>query len=316
MSRLDTHPAPTTRPTQEVTMCTIAFDHVSKHYGPVIALEDVTVTVRPGRITAFLGANGSGKTTSMRVLLGLSGATSGEATIGGTPYHQLEHPLQTVGAVLDPGFHPRRSARNHLRLAAAQAAVPASRVDELLELVGLEGAARRWVGGYSLGMRQRLALASAMIGDPEVLVLDEPFNGLDPEGILTMRRVLREFADRGRTVFLSSHLLAEVARSADDAVIIDHGRVVSVGPVAELLAVSGPLLVTTPHADILGNALASQGAQVTTTPSGELAVAGANRDTVGRTALQLGVLVTDMRNERADLEDLFHTLTHPQGSTS
>ena len=297
-------------------MSTIAFDHVSKHYGPVLALEDVTVTVRPGRITAFLGANGSGKTTSMRVLLGLSSATSGEATIGGTPYHRLEHPLQTVGAVLDPGFHPRRTARNHLRLAAAQAEAPVSRVDELLELVGLEGAARRWVGGYSLGMRQRLALASAMIGDPEVLVLDEPFNGLDPDGILTMRGVLREFADRGRTVFLSSHLLAEVARSADDAVIIDHGRVVSVGPVAELLAVSGPLLVTTSHADILGSALASQGAHVTTTSSGELAVTGVTRDTVGRTALELGVLVTDMRNERADLEDLFHTLTQPQGSTS
>ena len=297
-------------------MSTIVFDHVSKHYGHVVALEDISVSVEPGRITAFLGANGSGKTTSMRVLLGLSNASSGQATIGGTPYHQLKRPLQTVGAVLDPGFHPRRTARNHLRLAAAQADVPVSRAEDLLELVGLKDAAGRWVGGFSLGMRQRLALASALIGDPQVLVLDEPFNGLDPDGILTMRGVLRDFADSGRTVFLSSHLLAEVARSADDAVIIDHGRVVSVGPVADLLAATGPLLVSASAPDVLAGALVAQGGEVSHSPAGELAVTGLSRDTVARAALDLGVIVTDMRNERANLEDLFHTLTHPQGSTS
>ena len=298
-------------------MSAITFEHVTKRYGDVVALDDVSVSVQPGRITAFLGANGSGKTTSMRILLGLSEPTAGRALIGDAAYAELDHPLQSVGAVLDPGFHPRRSARNHLRVAAAQASVPASRGEELLELVGLAEAARRRVGGYSLGMRQRLALASALIGAPRVLVLDEPFNGLDPEGIKTMREVLRSFADGGGTVFLSSHLLAEVARSADDAVIIDHGRVVTVGPVSELLsATSGALLVTSSDATILESALAGQGGLVRRTAVDVLAVTGLTRDEVARTALRLEAVITDMRSETTDLEDLFHTLTQPQEAAS
>ena len=209
----------------------IAFHQLTKHYGDVTALDGLTADVAPGRITAFLGANGSGKTTSMRLLLGLSEPDSGHATIGGQRYVDMAHPTRRVGAVLDQGFHPNRSARNHLRIISAQAAMPAGAGRGGPRPRRAATAARRRVGGFSLGMRQRLALASALVGDPEVLVLDEPFNGLDPAGIAAMRTFLRSFADRGGTVFLSSHLLAEVAHSADDAIVIHQGRLVSAGPV-------------------------------------------------------------------------------------
>ena len=186
-------------------MPSIAFTRLTKRYGPVTALDGLSVDIAAGRVTAFLGANGSGKTTSMRLLLGHSRPDAGSATIDGRDYRDLAHPLRTVGAVLDQGFHPNRSARNHLRVVAAQAGVPASRVDDVLDLVGLTPPAGRRVRGYSMGMRQRLALGAALIGDPAVLVLDEPFNGLDPAGIQTMRAFLRHFADDGGTVFLSSH---------------------------------------------------------------------------------------------------------------
>jgi len=215
-------------------MYALTFDHLTKRFGALTALDDFTVDVRPGRITAFLGANGSGKTTSMRMLLGLANPTYGAALIGGRRYQDLGYPMRIVGAVLDQGFHPNRSARDHLRLVAREAGMPDNRVDEVLELVGLTTAARRRAGGFSLGMRQRLALGSALVGDPGVLVMDEPFNGLDPDGIATLRSFLRSFADGGGTVFLSSHLLAEVAHSADDAVVIDHGRLVAAGPVTDL----------------------------------------------------------------------------------
>jgi ABC-2 type transport system ATP-binding protein len=218
-------------------MTTISFHHLTKTYGPVSALDDFTAAAQPGRITAFLGPNGSGKTTSMRVLLGLSPATSGGATIGGLPYSELRHPQRVVGAVLDQGFHPNRSARSHLRITASQAGLrdPRPRVEEMLDLVDLQPAASRRVGVFSLGMRQRLALASALVGDPTVLILDEPFNGLDPDGIWTMRTFLRSFADSGGTVFLSSHLLAEVAHSADDLVVINRGRLVTAAPAKDLV---------------------------------------------------------------------------------
>src|SRR4051812_4642160 len=204
----------------------IAFEGLTKKFGAVTALDDLTAEVAPGRITAFLGPNGSGKTTSMRLLLGLDAPTAGTASVGGRAYGTLDHPTRVIGAVVDQGFHPSRSARNHVRIVAAQAGAARAVVESVLELVGLADVAHRRVGGYSLGMRQRLALACALVGDPEVLVLDEPFNGLDPDGINTVRRLLRGLADEGRTVFLSSHLLAEVAHSADDAVIIHHGRLV------------------------------------------------------------------------------------------
>jgi ABC-2 type transport system ATP-binding protein len=210
----------------------ISFDRLVKHYPDVRAVDGLTADVVAGRITAFLGPNGSGKTTTMRLLLGLADPSSGTALLYGRPYRELEHPLHVVGALLDQGFHPNRTARSHLRVVTAQAGVPDSRADDVLELVGLTAAARRRVGGFSLGMRQRLGLATALIGNPSVLILDEPFNGLDPDGISTMRLFLREFADRGGTVLLSSHLLAEVATIADDAIILNRGRVVRTGPIA------------------------------------------------------------------------------------
>jgi ABC-2 type transport system ATP-binding protein len=216
-------------------MPTLSFHNLTKRYGPVAALDGFTAVAQPGRVTAFLGVNGAGKTTSMRILLGLSEATSGTATIDGRRYADLDHPTREVGAVLDQGFHPNRTARNHLRLMAMQAGVPSDGVDQLLERFGLGAAAGRRVGGFSLGMRQRLALASALVGNPSVLILDEPLNGLDPDGIREMRRFLRSFADGGGTVFLSSHLLTEVAAVADDLVVIHRGRLAAAGPIEEVV---------------------------------------------------------------------------------
>lgn len=272
----------------------IEFHQLTKHYGAVTALDGLTAEVVPGRITAFLGANGSGKTTSMRLLLGLSEPDSGHATIGHERYVDLAHPTRRVGAVLDQGFHPNRSARNHLRIVAAQAGVPAARAEEVLDLVELTSVARRRVGGFSLGMRQRLALASALVGDPAALVMDEPFNRLDPAGIATMRAFLRTFADQGGTVFLSSHLLAEVAHTADDAIVIHRGRLVSAGPVSDLSAAPAGVVVTTLDADLLAVTLARRGATVERTGPDALTVTGATRDTVGRAAADIGAVVTGM----------------------
>jgi ABC-2 type transport system ATP-binding protein len=289
---------------------------VTKHYGAVTALDDLSADVAPGRITAFLGANGSGKTTSMRLLLGLSEPNAGAALVGGRPYAALEHPMRTVGAVLDQGFHPNRSARNHLRITAAQARVPESRVDDVLELVGLTSAAGRRAGGFSLGMRQRLALASALMGDPSVLVLDEPFNGLDPAGIQTMRAFLRHFADNGGTVFLSSHLLAEVAHSADDAIIIDHGRLVTAGPIASLVPSSAAVTVTSKDADLLGITLTQQGADVQRTGDDQITVADVTAEVIGRAAIESGAVILEMRTQGDDLETIFANLIHPKERTA
>jgi ABC-2 type transport system ATP-binding protein len=294
----------------------IAFHQLTKHYGDVTALDGLTADVAAGRITAFLGANGSGKTTSMRLLLGLSEPDSGHATIGGQRYVDMAHPTRSVGAVLDQGFHPNRSARNHLRIIAAQAAMPAYRVEEVLDLVGLTTAAGRRVGGFSLGMRQRLALASALVGDPAVLVLDEPFNGLDPAGIATMRSFLRRFADRGGTVFLSSHLLSEVAHSADDAIVIHRGRLVSAGPVSDLSSDSAGVVVTTADADLLAVTLARRGAAVERTSPDTLTVTGATREVVGRAAADIGAVVTDIHATADDLESVFAALIQHQEATS
>jgi ABC-2 type transport system ATP-binding protein len=285
---------------------------LTKRYGAVSALDDLTAHVTAGRITAFLGANGSGKTTTMRVLLGLSEPDAGSAKIGGLRYRDLPHPLRVVGAALDQGFHPRRTARNHLRLTAMQAGVRRSRVEEVLDLVELGPAARRWVGGFSLGMRQRLSLAAALIGEPEVLVLDEPFNGLDPMGISVMRRFLRGFADQGGTVFLSSHLLAEVAHSADDAVVIDYGRLVKAGPVTELMpAGSQSYIVTTPDAERLMAELIRRGGTAVPTDGG-LTVSGMDREAIARTALDVSALVVGLHSTGDDLESVFATLIHQE----
>jgi ABC-2 type transport system ATP-binding protein len=215
----------------------IEFHHLSKRYGRVTAVDSLTFAPRPGRITGFIGANGAGKTTTMRMLLGLTRPSSGTATIDGRPYAQLRDPLRSIGAMVDPNvFHPRRTARNALRVIARAADIPQARVDHVLALVGLTDAARRRAGGYSTGMRQRLALAAALLGDPDTLVLDEPANGLDPEGVHWLRGLIKSLASQGRTVFVSSHLLAELAQTIDDVVIINHGRLITHQPVADLTA--------------------------------------------------------------------------------
>jgi ABC-2 type transport system ATP-binding protein len=217
-------------------MSTIAVEALTKRYGTVTAVDGLTFRLAPGRITGFVGPNGAGKSTTIRVLLGLARPTAGRATINGRPYAELRDPLRQVGALIDPNvFHPGRSGRTALRIAARPARIPRQRVEEVLHLTGLGGAAHRRVGGYSLGMRQRLALAAALLGDPQILVLDEPASGLDPEGVAWLRGLLRRLADEGRTVLVSSHLLAELAQTADDVVIINQGRLVAAGPMAGLL---------------------------------------------------------------------------------
>jgi ABC-2 type transport system ATP-binding protein len=218
-------------------MTTIAVERLTKRYGATTAVDDLSFTVPAGSVTGFIGPNGAGKSTTLRALLGLTRPTAGRATFDGVPYADLADPARTVGAVLenDP-FHPGRSGRDHLRVLAAAAGVAPARVDEVLGLVGLADAARRRAGGYSLGMRRRLALAAALLGDPGVLLLDEPANGLDPRGMRWLRDLLRAHADRGATVLVSSHVLAEVALIADRVVVVDRGRLLAAGPVGELTA--------------------------------------------------------------------------------
>ena len=215
---------------------TLAVDGLTKRFGDIAAVDDLSFTVEPGRITGFLGPNGAGKTTTLRSLLGLVAPTSGRATVNGAAYRDLPAPLRTVGAALDSsGAHPGRRAIDHVRLAARAAGVPVSRASELLDMVGLDGAAHRRAGGFSTGMRQRLGLATALAGDPGALVLDEPANGLDPEGIRWLRIFLQRLRGEGRTLLVSSHQLDEIARIADDVVIIAHGRLAFRGPVSDLI---------------------------------------------------------------------------------
>ena len=217
-------------------MSTITIDRLTKRYGAVCAVDDLSFSLETGSITGFVGANGAGKSTTLRMLLGVTGPTSGRALIEGRRYAELRNPARVVGALLDPDvFHPRRRGRDALRVLAAASSISDRRVDEVLELVDLSAAADRRVNGYSMGMRQRLGLAAALLGDPRILVLDEPANGLDPMGVRWLRTLLRDLADEGRTVLVSSHQLAELAQTVDDVVVIDHGRLVADGPMRDLI---------------------------------------------------------------------------------
>jgi ABC-2 type transport system ATP-binding protein len=249
----------------------ITIDHLSKTFGTVRAVDDLSFTVRPGRVTGFLGPNGAGKTTTLRMLLGLVRPTSGTATIGGRAYGELERPMHTVGAALEAAsFHPGRSALDHLRVYAPQAGVDDARCRQVLGIVGLDGVARRRAGGFSLGMRQRLALATTLLGDPGVLLLDEPANGLDPEGIAWLRAFLRHLAGEGRTVLVSSHVLSEVEQTVDDVVIIARGRLVHSSSLPELAALAEPTVrVTSPDADGLHALVAGAGWADLVVPSSE-----------------------------------------------
>ncbi len=288
----------------------IDIHRLTKDYGDVRAVDDMTFGVESGAITAFLGPNGSGKTTTLRSLLGLVTPTSGTATIDGSPYAALADPLHVVGAMLEATAHPARTARGNLRLLATEAGVPASRATELLRLVELEGAADRKTGGFSLGMRQRLGLAGALIGDPRVLVLDEPANGLDPEGIRWLRDFLRGLAAEGRTILLSSHVLSEVAQTVDDVVVIADGRLVVHAPLGELTAGGGRRVrVESPDAAELAGALDAAGMEVVRRTGDELVVAGATREAIARLAMHAGLLVLGLSDEADSLEDVFLDLT-------
>jgi ABC-2 type transport system ATP-binding protein len=289
----------------------VQVEALTKRFGSLVAVDDLSFALEPGTVTGFLGPNGAGKTTTLRMLLGLAQPTRGTALLFGRRYRQLDHPVRHVGAVLEASdFHPGRRGRDHLRTLALAAEVPVARVDEVLRLVELEGAARRRVKTYSLGMRQRLSLAGALLGDPELLVLDEPANGLDPEGVRWLRDFLRGFAAEGKTVFVSSHVLAEVAQTVDRVVIINKGRLVTESPLAELTArVAGAVHVRTPQRPQLEDVLHTAGLQTTILNGDELLVAGASSATVGELAAGAGVVLHELVQESTTLEEVFLDLT-------
>lgn len=284
---------------------------LTKTFGSTVAVDDVTFTVRPGIVTGFLGPNGAGKSTTMRMILGLDRPTAGTALIGGVPYRQLKRPLRTVGALLDARWvHPNRSARAHLRWLAASNGLPNSRVEEVLALVGLTEVADKRAGGFSLGMSQRLGLAGALLGDPKVLLFDEPVNGLDPEGIVWIRRFMQALAAEGRTVLVSSHLLSEMAQTADHLLVIGRGRLIADTSVAEFVerASEATVRVRSPQLDTLRTALAGQGHTVRD-DDGALIVSGVTTAQVGELAAAHSVVLHELASRNASLEEAFMKLT-------
>jgi ABC-2 type transport system ATP-binding protein len=287
----------------------IEVEHLTKRFRRATAVDDLSFSVPRGRITGFLGPNGAGKTTTLRVLLGLALPTSGRASVAGKRYRELEAPLKTVGAVLEASnYHPARTGRNHLRVLAAAAGIANARVDQVLAEVELSDAARRRVGGYSLGMRQRLSVAAALLGEPELLVLDEPANGLDPEGIRWLRNFLRSFADGGGTVFVSSHVLAEVSQLADEVVIIHRGKLVAHQPVVELIAqAAGATRVRSPRAAALLARLRAAG--IDAEADGERLAVHAPPERVGDLAAEAGIPLHELVADTGSLEEAFLELT-------
>jgi len=290
----------------------IELTNLTKRFGDTLAVDDLSVQVRPGRVTGFLGPNGAGKSTTMRMVLGLDAPTSGRATVGGRPYTSLAAPLRVVGSLLDAGaVHPGRSARDHLRWLAASNGIPVARVDEVLDTVGLAAVAHRRTGGFSLGMGQRLGLAGALLGDPEVLLLDEPVNGLDTEGIRWVRDLLRRLAAEGRTVFLSSHVMSEMQLTADHLIVIGRGRLLADTSMEELIDHhSRPVTrVRTPDDDRLCPALTRAGATVEADPAGGWDVAGMTAETIGELAAGEGIVLHELTPRLSSLEDVYTAMT-------
>ena len=286
----------------------ISIEHVTKSYGDTRVVDDLSFVVEPGRVTGFLGPNGAGKSTTMKILLGLASATSGEATIGGLPYGELSDPTGTVGASVESdAFHPGRSGRNHLRILADATDRPVERVDEVLELGELSHAANRLAGAYSLGMKQRLGLAAALLCDPPVLVLDEPGNGLDPQGIRTLRTLLRSRAAAGNTVFVSSHLLGEVEQLADDVVVVNQGRLVTKGSLADLRQSASFVRTTSPEP--LRVSLEAAGGVVENGQPNTLVVRGLSLDEIGEQAFRAGIALHELSRHTDSLEDRFFAWT-------
>jgi len=292
----------------------IEVEGLSKKFGSTIAVDDLTFSVHPGNVTGFLGPNGAGKSTTMRAILGLVRPTAGTTAVLGKRYSELDDPARHVGTLLETfDAHPGRSGRNHLRVLALAAGIPRSRVEEVLSLVDLREAGKRRVKGYSLGMRQRLGLAAALLGDPEVLVLDEPANGLDPQGMRWLREFLRALAGEGRTILISSHVLAEVAQTVDEVVIIHRGKLVRQAAMGDVEAMAaGSTTVRSPTADRLAVLLAEGGIEAILGEDGRLSVAAAP-ERVGEIAAEHGIVLHELTVERASLEEIFLELTGDPG---
>ncbi|SEB87673.1 ABC-2 type transport system ATP-binding protein [Paramicrobacterium humi] len=291
----------------------IELQHLSKRYGSKLAVDDITTTIRPGVVTGFLGPNGAGKSTTMRMIMGLDRPLSGSALIGGKPYVEHAAPLREVGALLEAkAVHTGRTAFNHLLALAATHGISKKRVTEVIELTGLGPVANKRVGGFSLGMGQRLGIAAALLGDPHTLILDEPVNGLDPEGVLWVRGLTRHLASEGRTVFLSSHLMSEMAQTADHVIVLGRGRILADAPIGELLAAShGNLVhVRTPQATALAETLAGPDVTVNPLDDGLLAVAGLEARQIGEAAAAAGIVLHELTPVGASLEDAYLELTH------
>ncbi len=282
-----------------------------KRYGDTTAVDDLSFSVRAGVVTGFLGPNGSGKSTTMRMMIGLDHPDAGSVTIDGRPYGEIKWPLREVGALLEAkALHPGRSARNHLRALAASNRIPRSRVDEVIELVGLASVATKRAGGYSLGMGQRLGIAAALLGDPEVVLFDEPVNGLDPEGIQWVRELLRSLAEQGRTVFVSSHLMSEMALTADHVIVIGRGKLLEDADMGVMIAKAGTSVrVRAPEAPRLAAALELAGAAAHAEPDGSLTVTELGAAAIGEVAAREGIVLHELAPQRASLEEAFMALT-------
>jgi ABC-2 type transport system ATP-binding protein len=285
---------------------------LTKRYGDKVAVQDLSFTVRPGIVTGFLGPNGAGKSTTMRMIVGLDAPTSGSTTVNGRKYAAHVAPVHEVGALLEAkAIHTGRTAYNHLLSLAVTTGIPRSRVDEVIDLVGLRDVARKRAGGFSLGMGQRLGIASALLGDPKTLILDEPVNGLDPEGILWIRNLLKSLASEGRTIFVSSHLMSEMALTAEHLIVIGRGRLIADTSVAEFIeqASTNTVRVRSPHASKLRDLLAGPDVTVSSSEAGTLEVAGLTSDQIGQTAADNGVTLFELAPQQASLEEAFMELT-------
>jgi ABC-2 type transport system ATP-binding protein len=307
------HDARTPRPANLVHAVGIRADRLTKRYARRAVVDDLSFSVRPGAITGFLGPNGSGKSTTLRMLLGLAVPSAGSITIGGRHISALEHPARTIGALLDArAVHPHRTAEAHLLAFAQAAGLGHARVEEVLDLVGLTSAAKRQAGEFSLGMNQRLGIATALLGDPGVLVFDEPLNGLDPEGIRWLRNLMRDLSREGRTILFSSHLMSEMELTADDLIVIGQGRLIAEASLEEFVRThtSQAVTVTTAHRAELGRALDRAGLRFQVAPDDSFRIAGVEPTVIGRIAADEGIALDELTRVRESLEDVFLQLTH------
>lgn len=288
----------------------IEVNNLSKRYGSIYAVKDASFQVQPGKVTGFLGPNGAGKSTAMRAIVGLDHPTTGTATIGGKKYAKLRAPLREVGALLDAkSAHGSRTARNHLRTVAATCGISGKRVDEVLDIAGLTSVANKRLGGFSLGMGQRLGLAVALLGDPHTLILDEPVNGLDPDGVTWIRNLLRDLAEEGRTVFLSSHLLGEMSLVADHVIVIGRGEILTDAPIHEFVSTGDLVRVKTPDAGQLAQVLAAPNVTTRYDSTGYLDIEGLTAEQIATAAAQAGIALFEVTPVQRTLEDAYRDLT-------